>query len=332
MGFNMNRRTNSEQSSGTGQNYVYNPSPSSNNDSNKPPSKLSTIGGWILVVFGLLIALIPDPFGFLFVALGCFFTLKGTFNQKPIYKRKRVYICLVLCALITFSSASIPKITSLSLDCGSTIELDLKETSTIPVLFSEEGANTDKIEFVSSDQNILTFTSKQTGNSLTGIITPKAEGTAEIMISAGNVESTPVTVTIIDSERIAAEEAARKAAEEAARKAAEEEAARKAAEEEAARKAAEEEAARKAAEEEAAKKAAEEEAAKKAAEEAAQQQAAEEAEQQAAAQQPQEQMVWVPKSGSKYHSSSSCSGMDGPRQIPISQAISRGYEPCKRCY
>ena len=316
MGFNMNRRTNNEQSSGTGQNYVYNPSPSSNNNSNKPLGKLDVIGGWILVVLGLLIASVPGPWGFLFVALGCFFTLKGTLNQKPIYKRKRIYICLGLCALITFSSATMPKITSLSLDCGSTIELDLKETSTIPVLFSEEGANTDKIEFVSSDQNILTFTSEQTGNSLTGIITPKAEGTAEIMISAGNVESTPVTVTIIDSERIAAEEAARKAAEE--------EAARKAAEEEAAKKAAEEEAAKKAAEEEAAKKAAEEEAAKKAAEEAAQQQAA--------AQQPQEQMVWIPQSGSKYHSKSSCSGMDGPRQIPISQAISRGYEPCKRCY
>ena len=305
MGFNMNRRTNSEQSSGTGHNYVYNPS--SNNNSNKPLGKLDVIGGWILVVLGLLIASVPGPWGFLFVALGCFFTLKGTLNQKPIYKRKRIYICLGLCALITFSSATMPKITSLSLDCGSTIELDLKETSTIPVLFSEEGANTDKIEFVSSDQNILTFTSEQTGNSLTGIITPKAEGTAEIMISAGNVESTPVTVTIIDSERIAAEEAARKAAEE-----------------EAARKAAEEEAARKAAEEEAARKAAEEESAKKAAEEAAQQQAA--------AQQPQEQMVWIPQSGSKYHSKSSCSGMDGPRQIPISQAISRGYEPCKRCY
>ena len=305
MGFNMNRRTNSEQSSGTGHNYVYNPS--SNNNSNKPLGKLDVIGGWILVVLGLLIASVPGPWGFLFVALGCFFTLKGTLNQKPIYKRKRIYICLGLCALITFSSATMPKITSLSLDCGSTIELDLKETSTIPVLFSEEGANTDKIEFVSSDQNILTFTSEQTGNSLTGIITPKAEGTAEIMISAGNVESTPVTVTIIDSERIAAEEAARKAAEE-----------------EDARKAAEEEAARKAAEEEAARKAAEEESAKKAAEEAAQQQAA--------AQQPQEQMVWIPQSGSKYHSKSSCSGMDGPRQIPISQAISRGYEPCKRCY
>ena len=304
MGFNMNRRTNNEQSSGTGHNYVYNPS--SNNNSNKPLGKLDVIGGWILVVLGLLIASVPGPWGFLFVALGCFFTLKGTLNQKPIYKRKRIYICLGLCALITFSSATMPKITSLSLDCGSTIELDLKETSTIPVLFSEEGANTDKIEFVSSDQNILTFTSEQTGNSLTGIITPKAEGTAEIMISAGNVESTPVTVTIIDSERIAAEEAARKAAEE-----------------EAARKAAEEEAARKAAEEEAARKAAEEESAKKAAEEAAQQQAA--------AQQPQEQMVWIPQSGSKYHSKSSCSGMKDPRQVPISEAIAGGYEACSRC-
>ena len=70
------------------------------------------------------------------------------------------------------------------------------------------------------------------------------------------------------AKKVAEEEAARKAAEEAAQKAAAEEAARKAAEE-AAKKAAAEEAARKAAEE-AAQKAAEEEVARKAAEEAVQ--------------------------------------------------------------
>lgn len=46
----------------------------------------------------------------------------------------------------------------------------------------------------------------------------------------------------------------------------------------------------------------------------------------------QESMVWIPKTGSKYHSNSSCSNMKNPTQVTISDAISRGYEPCKKCY
>lgn len=43
-------------------------------------------------------------------------------------------------------------------------------------------------------------------------------------------------------------------------------------------------------------------------------------------------MVWIPKSGSKYHSRSSCSNMKNPTQVSRSEAISRGYGPCKKCY
>lgn len=47
---------------------------------------------------------------------------------------------------------------------------------------------------------------------------------------------------------------------------------------------------------------------------------------------PQEQMVWIPQTGSKYHSNASCSGMKNPQQVPLSQAIARGYTACKRCH
>lgn len=43
-------------------------------------------------------------------------------------------------------------------------------------------------------------------------------------------------------------------------------------------------------------------------------------------------LVWIPQSGSKYHSKSSCSGMKDPTQVSLSEAVSQGYEPCKRCY
>lgn len=42
--------------------------------------------------------------------------------------------------------------------------------------------------------------------------------------------------------------------------------------------------------------------------------------------------VWISKSGSKYHSDPSCSGMKNPSQLSRSQAESKGYTPCKRCY
>lgn len=47
---------------------------------------------------------------------------------------------------------------------------------------------------------------------------------------------------------------------------------------------------------------------------------------------PQEEMVWIPASGSKYHSNSSCSGMNNPTQVTLSEAEAMGYTPCKRCH
>lgn len=43
-------------------------------------------------------------------------------------------------------------------------------------------------------------------------------------------------------------------------------------------------------------------------------------------------LVWIPKSGSKYHSNSSCSNMKNPNQVTLEQAQAWGYEPCKKCY
>ncbi len=43
-------------------------------------------------------------------------------------------------------------------------------------------------------------------------------------------------------------------------------------------------------------------------------------------------MVWIPKTGSKYHSKATCSGMKSPSQVTKEEAESRGYTPCKRCW
>ena len=43
-------------------------------------------------------------------------------------------------------------------------------------------------------------------------------------------------------------------------------------------------------------------------------------------------MVWIPKSGKKYHRSSSFSNMKNPSQFTIEKAQSLGYTPCSKCY
>lgn len=43
-------------------------------------------------------------------------------------------------------------------------------------------------------------------------------------------------------------------------------------------------------------------------------------------------MVWIPQSGSKYHSNSGCSNMKNPSQVPLERAIANGYTACKKCY
>ena len=42
--------------------------------------------------------------------------------------------------------------------------------------------------------------------------------------------------------------------------------------------------------------------------------------------------VWIPRTGSKYHSRSSCSNMKSPSKVKKSEAISRGYTPCSKFY
>lgn len=193
---------------------------------------------------------------------------------------------------ISTSEPEAPAITSLSLDCDQAIELDVKDTKSIPVLVLEEGADATDVEFTSSNPNVLTFTPQDDNGTLVGVATPKAEGTAEISVSAGDVKSQVVTITVIDSERIAAEEAAKKAAEE-----------------------------------EAARKAAEEAAAQKAAEEAAAQQAAQQQNQQS---QSNGRTVYITPTGKRYHYDNHCN--DGTYiPSTLAEAQAKGLTPCKKC-
>lgn len=47
---------------------------------------------------------------------------------------------------------------------------------------------------------------------------------------------------------------------------------------------------------------------------------------------PQQNLVWISKTGKKYHRNSSCSNMKNPSQVTLDKAQSLGLEPCKKCY
>lgn len=44
-----------------------------------------------------------------------------------------------------------------------------------------------------------------------------------------------------------------------------------------------------------------------------------------------EPLVWIPKTGKKYHSSSTCSNMKQPKQVSLDVAKELGFTPCKKC-
>lgn len=52
----------------------------------------------------------------------------------------------------------------------------------------------------------------------------------------------------------------------------------------------------------------------------------------AAAEARKETTVWIPRTGSCYHSNPHCSNMKDPSEVTLSQAESWGYRACKKCY
>ena len=44
------------------------------------------------------------------------------------------------------------------------------------------------------------------------------------------------------------------------------------------------------------------------------------------------EMVWIPRTGQRYHSNKKCSGMKDPSYVTIEEAKRLGFTPCKKCY
>ena len=47
---------------------------------------------------------------------------------------------------------------------------------------------------------------------------------------------------------------------------------------------------------------------------------------------PQSQVVWLSRTGTKYHSNPNCGNIKNPIKSTLDEAIASGREPCKKCY
>lgn len=206
---------------------------------------------------------------------------------------------VMLTSLILFAvMMSSPDLTSIQAEWGKT-EFDISETTEVKITGYPDDAKIESLEL--SENNIA----KLDYSDGKAIIKFTGTGEAALFFTAnGDIDSSTTTITVVDKE---AEEQERKEAEE------------KAEQERIAQEQAEKEA------QEQAEREAQEQAEIEAQEQAQQSQAS-------ANMDSQEQMVWIPQSGSKYHSNSSCSGMNNPRQVTISEAQNMGYKPCNKCY
>ncbi len=45
-----------------------------------------------------------------------------------------------------------------------------------------------------------------------------------------------------------------------------------------------------------------------------------------------QEMVWIPRTGKRYHRNKSCSGMKNPSTVTVEEVVNLGFTPCENCY
>lgn len=213
---------------------------------------------------------------------------------KPKKKHRVLKTILVLFVVLIAIGMLMPDadIESIKLETIN-VPVDVNSNTPLTVTLNPEGASASGIELISSDKQILTASME----SDQVVISSHDVGTAYLYAVAENgVKSNKVQIKVIN------ELAERKKAQE--RK----ERQRQAAIEKQKREAA---------------------AAQKTAAAAAKQR---QTQAKSPSQEYKENYVYISRTGSKYHSNSSCSNMNDPGYVPLSKAQQMGLEPCKKCY
>lgn len=296
------KKTTSVGIPGTGISYTKTSNISSKNTTSNKTDRMNNSGSkglgmgcFPLFLKLMLLVLLLALYSFAWIpALGIIiYTLCSKKYDKPRkLKQVGVFSLIFITSLILAASAS-GESQLTSLEASlDNAEYGINDCAEIILTPTPADAEIDDLKISDSDIATLDYSDGK------AIISFQSCGTETFELTANDsVKSNAITITVIDKEQ---EEADRIAAEAEAKRLAEEEEARIAAEQ--------------------------------AAQAEAERLAAEQAAQETATQQPQEEMVWIPASGSKYHSRSSCSNMSNPTQVTISQAQAWGYSPCKKCH
>jgi len=102
-------------------------------------------------------------------------------------------------------------VTSVTLDCPAQIQMDITDTRSIPLILSGSSAALEGLELYADGDQILTLKDVTVNDDcMTIVIAPTGEGTTDLFVANDNVESNHIQITVVDSARIAAEEAAKK--------------------------------------------------------------------------------------------------------------------------
>lgn len=216
-------------------------------------------------------------------------------KNKPTYKKEKIKKFLIACYILFF-------IIAIASSCSSK-KLESVNLYGIPNSLDINQSEVVEIDIDPTDYDINKLDLKSSDSSIACLVVKddklvletKNEGTADVWVISENITSNKLNVTVVDVKK--AEQEAKEKAEQEARIKAEKE-------------------------------------------------AKEKAEQEAALESNSvsnnnsnytdkiSNNVWIAGSGNgtKYHSNPNCSNMKNPVEISLSEAQSRGYDPCKKCY
>lgn len=233
-------------------------------------------------------------------------------NSKTKYKKLKIVLlvfCIVGVLSACFGSSSIE---SFDLDRDS-ITMDINDTKNVSITTDPEDASTSSLEIKDVD-NISASLDDHNIKVKSG----SEEGTYKLKIYNDDVNAI-LTVKVVDKEAQKQKKIEEQKTQEEAQKQAELQA------QEEARKQAEAQA-------EAQRQAEAQAAAEAEAQRQATAQASSQSEESSSYTEATAGEVYIPQSGYKYHSNPNCSNMKNPTAISLSEAQSRGYQPCKKCY
>lgn len=225
--------------------------------------------------------------------------MKSQNTKEKIVKTALTAMLIAIAPLAITSCALNPETEAIEIQASNNLPMNINSNRPMIVKLTPEGADTDKVKFVSSDEGVVTVSNEEGG----AVITSHDVGAASIYAIAENgVQSNSVEIKVIN------ELEERKKAQE--RKEQQWQAAQATLETKEAIPAQ----------------------GSTAAHTKPTTNTISSAVYESTGQEYKEGYVYIPRTGRRYHKDFRCSGMKEPGYVSVSTAKKRGFTPCKKCY